>query len=486
MSIRVGRCTARELLRGCKISAADTQGGACSIEGRLSIPEYQRPYRWGKAQISRLLRDLKDQQVGATNDVPYFLGTVILHDDGAGRLNLIDGQQRVTTLALMDYLSEPGVRCALEFEHPSSQQCIHDNLQWLADDPDGWKDWLSLDGIEFSLVVTGSLDDAYLFFETQNTGGVRLQGPDIIKAYHLRAIEGLQYQQQFAKQWEAMESNHSAEDAKSKRATLNDTALALLRGRAWQGVDSRELPSHRQPEQVRRALVSEFADQTGKGCDVAYGLLVRRDDLAGRSSERLQVHGYALAQPLNAGINSVRYLAWFRQLHRQYWIAPGPTLPNEYRRFIVWLQGLEGCGYLHDLFVSCLLLYISRFGEQDLTRAAKKLFRVVYAPRMTNERAVRESSIYAFVRKQPVLDWITQSYTPAQCLARLDAFELKPEPSNLNKNGVKQRFFAAAIDFFGLRSPLPTQDQDKDVVAYTFCRPFAQELCQAIEKELSP
>ena len=43
--------------------------------------------------------------------------------------------------------------------------------------------------IEFTLVITQSEDDAYQFFETQNTGGVRLSGPDIIKAHHLRAID---------------------------------------------------------------------------------------------------------------------------------------------------------------------------------------------------------------------------------------------------------------------------------------------------------
>lgn len=54
--------------------------------------------------------------------------------------------------------------------------------------------------INFTLVVTDSEDKAYRFFETQNTGGVRLTGSDIIKTHYLRSIERHQ-QNDYARRW---------------------------------------------------------------------------------------------------------------------------------------------------------------------------------------------------------------------------------------------------------------------------------------------
>ena len=38
----------------------DTQGQA--IQGRLSLPEYQRPYRWSSSQRAQLAEDLDSHQ----------------------------------------------------------------------------------------------------------------------------------------------------------------------------------------------------------------------------------------------------------------------------------------------------------------------------------------------------------------------------------------------------------------------------------------
>ena len=160
-----------------------------------------------------------------------------------------------------------------------------------------------------------------------------------------------------------------------------------------------------------------------------------------------------MRQPLNAGINSIHYLAYFQGLHQRYWDQPElPHLPD-YQQFVKWLKDLDGCSYLEKLYEACLLLYISQFGENQLELAARKLFRVVYSRRVSNQKSVRENSIPSFIGDYPVLDWIAASYTPAQCFGFLDAFELKVDPSNLDKNSVKQRFVKAVCKQFGLDVP---------------------------------
>lgn len=68
-------------------------------EGRLfSIPVYQRLYAWEDKQINDLLMDLKN----SPNDLPYYLGSITTDfNESSGRYDLIDGQQRITTLFLL-------------------------------------------------------------------------------------------------------------------------------------------------------------------------------------------------------------------------------------------------------------------------------------------------------------------------------------------------------------------------------------------------
>lgn len=72
---------------------------------RFEIPDYQRPYSWTTEEVGELLDDLM-YAVGQSNDLanasPYFLGSVvIIKNDPSPRAEIIDGQQRITTLTIM-------------------------------------------------------------------------------------------------------------------------------------------------------------------------------------------------------------------------------------------------------------------------------------------------------------------------------------------------------------------------------------------------
>ncbi len=62
------------------------------------IPAYQRPYSWDETQIERLINGILESK---KLKKPYFLGTVQTTSKGAGIYEIIDGQQRLTTLLLM-------------------------------------------------------------------------------------------------------------------------------------------------------------------------------------------------------------------------------------------------------------------------------------------------------------------------------------------------------------------------------------------------
>ena len=65
------------------------------------IPNYQRPYAWKVEQASQLLADLTDA-LNRGSDEPYFLGSVVLVQvAGSATADVIDGQQRLTTLTIL-------------------------------------------------------------------------------------------------------------------------------------------------------------------------------------------------------------------------------------------------------------------------------------------------------------------------------------------------------------------------------------------------
>ena len=65
---------------------------------RLTIPEYQRPYKWTERNVNQLIDDI----LGNTDKTSYRIGTLVLHHDtNDDKYNIVDGQQRTVTLTLI-------------------------------------------------------------------------------------------------------------------------------------------------------------------------------------------------------------------------------------------------------------------------------------------------------------------------------------------------------------------------------------------------
>ncbi len=80
-----------------------SQGGIINqIPRVINIPAYQRPYRWGPDNITRLFMDYDE------NQEEYFLGSAVaVEQRKAGdsiEFDIVDGQQRITTLYLLNYI----------------------------------------------------------------------------------------------------------------------------------------------------------------------------------------------------------------------------------------------------------------------------------------------------------------------------------------------------------------------------------------------
>ncbi|WP_374425431.1 DUF262 domain-containing protein [Paracoccus sp. (in: a-proteobacteria)] len=93
------------------------QSEDCSVASLLqsfyAVPDYQREYVWDTDEVEQLLKDVREEMGdGEAQDAPeYFIGSIVVCPGRDGVLDLIDGQQRMTTLyiilcAIRDRLEE--------------------------------------------------------------------------------------------------------------------------------------------------------------------------------------------------------------------------------------------------------------------------------------------------------------------------------------------------------------------------------------------
>lgn len=68
------------------------------------IPEYQRPYAWIADQAETLFEDIWEFATtigGLDGNASYFLGSIVSFENDNGEQEIIDGQQRITSLFLL-------------------------------------------------------------------------------------------------------------------------------------------------------------------------------------------------------------------------------------------------------------------------------------------------------------------------------------------------------------------------------------------------
>lgn len=76
------------------------------ITGEFFVPAYQRGYRWGAPEVERLLDDLRE-----SNGQTYYLQPLVVKSRGEDSWELVDGQQRLTTLYLIvQYMLKEGLQ----------------------------------------------------------------------------------------------------------------------------------------------------------------------------------------------------------------------------------------------------------------------------------------------------------------------------------------------------------------------------------------
>lgn len=153
---------------------------------KFNIPEFQRGYRWQNSEIDKLINDI----LGNKGE-PYFLQVLVLkRKEDSEEYDIVDGQQRLTTLAIL--LSEMKVSLSENLKHALLEDGRRDSDKKFIDDAKlccnnklCCNDKLCAKIVLKSFFLVYELsqeDDEEEVFQRLNTGKIPLSSAELVRA----------------------------------------------------------------------------------------------------------------------------------------------------------------------------------------------------------------------------------------------------------------------------------------------------------------
>lgn len=84
------------------------------FNSKYVVPLYQRNFAWGEEQICQLLQDINESI--KVKDQQYFIGSLVTIRRQDGSFEVIDGQQRLTILALLSYVLQFRIETEIHYD----------------------------------------------------------------------------------------------------------------------------------------------------------------------------------------------------------------------------------------------------------------------------------------------------------------------------------------------------------------------------------
>lgn len=351
------------------------------------IPSYQRPYAWTEDESSELFDDLYEFYTKEP-DEGYFLGSIVLiKGEGNPYSEVIDGQQRLTTLTILlaaiasflegedrqtlcKYIMEPGnkyeelqpkPRLALRERDRGffsnyvqdlkfgdllalsqqslkneSQNNIQKNSKLIlerigkhfsngCDKLQGFVGFL-LQRCFLVAVSTPNQQSAFRVFSVMNSRGLDLQSTDIIKADLIGGIQSEEKRDEYNERWEDME-------VELGRGGFNDLFVYVRM------IYAKEKAKRALLEEFRSQVLAQIAEPQILICDVlephAEALNILREASYHSDQDASQINNY---------------LRWLNRIENSDWVPPAMLFlsrhennPNALTDFFVKLERLAAC-----------------------------------------------------------------------------------------------------------------------------------------------
>lgn len=377
--------------------------GKILTDTRLSIPHYQRPYKWQQQHVAQLLEDIQH----FSDRSAYRLGSLVIHEDN-DKLEVVDGQQRTITLALIirafinqvKEIENLKLRLKIEelkdelfnpvLEHPLSRKNALENYRFIEQRIHNLSEetmLFLLEKCEFVQFTLNTLSSAFQFFDSQNARGKDLDPHDLLKAYHLRAFNDRseEEKEQAIKKWEDT-------DAKKLAGLFQ---YYLFRIKSW--------GNYRSARYFTKSHVNLF-----KGIDLEqsyqwpFTQMIRMADvhtvaynreLNRKLDQQKMAFPFQLEMPVVNGRLFFEMITHYLSQTEKMWEGVKASISQGSQAAMV-MDTLEtydgrnrdGDKYINQLFKAALLQYTDKFGLSEIETVVCHLFVWAYRLRIEKQR----------------------------------------------------------------------------------------------------
>ncbi len=450
----------------------------------LRIPEYQRPYRWTVENVRQLLQDVYESWKSGKKT--FRIGSVILHTNNDGKLNVVDGQQRITTIVLtLKNLSRKNYHLAqeLRYNHVDSKNAIIVNYEyinrWLKENLSAERELFEkylLESCEIVEIKVKDLSEAFQMFDSQNGRGKELEAYNLLKAYHIRAMEHDTFNEKIK-----CDQNWESATRYTKNDSINISGIDILgqlfneqlyRTRVW---SRKEVAGKFDKKKIgefkgvtinkhspitypfhNRELLYYFLEDFLKNEKLEITILKQRFNSG--NSEKINPFVLINENIIN-GKHFFDYTSTYVEIYRQLFLADKSEQLIDFKMFYeTYCLGYHGSHrdgdrYLRELYKALVFMVFDKFGEDGLNKLYKTLYALVYRLRL-EKLQVKYNAVDEYPTKNAVFHLIenAKSYSDLQLLEQLACapVECKKEVSNIlnlfSKLGIKVNTNDSNID----------------------------------------
>lgn len=405
--------------------------------GELKIPGYQRPYRWSTESALTLVMDTYEAFDKKVKE--YRMGSVVLHkqsvqDNKEANIvfNIVDGQQRLTTISIILFALKERtgediddfVSSLLDEEYSGeSRKYIVRNFDIVRSkikeiNSDKLEEYYKyiLDSCTVVKIVTEDEQEAFQFFDSQNSRGKELAPHDILKSYHLRLMgdEEEGEKRHIINEWENIKQSdfevlfantlYPLTNWYKNRSGLNYSIKEI---KVFKGIKTDNCYNFTVYHKAANRYIEEFNNRFYDFISI---------DI---------VNQFQLTQPIIAGKRFFEYGLHYEEIKKT--IESDIVTPFIKKKNIISEISLSRAGdsYVYNLFLNIIIFFVDRFNIDALTEARMNfLFKWAFSLRLRLKSVYRESvNNYAMGKS----DWVNEGKNMFSLIADMQ------EPIELDK-----------------------------------------------------
>ena len=442
---------------------------------QLSIPDFQRSYVWKESNLKKLINDFEEFLFSKKDE--YYMGTILIYEKNKEH-EIIDGQQRITTLLILyntifskfpdnlkiAFSSQESINNIIESKNYFSRKMKNEKLS---------NDLKNIfEKLKFTVIITTSEDEAFTFFDTQNSRGVKLKAIDLLKAHHLRAINNNERQKVSAKKWEKVENTKNGFIRRDSDFIEELFKYILYRARVWRGNKSGIVDIESSERIQNEKIKVEF--EKGVQSDIIQlyphhkNMLVHTIDIDENEEYIMDFRfkqyrhqpkdlPFSLRQPISKGLEFFLFVEKYAQII-DYLNKDNNSQISEYSDFYKNVINVSSFSvYLREFFMLCVVCYYDKFEHNKLFEFSLWIEYILGAIRVKQSMIV-ERTIPKTIRELPynIVDMILGAYTSDEIINYLKNIEKNDNEGiekiysfeKIDENSIRDRYVKSIKKYY--------------------------------------